>query len=189
MTPRTRMYSPCDRDVLCYRTGISHFVYTCFREVYTSQNWLCQGGSFPVAFSLFRVQTSLSTVQKCTTAYIHVFEEMLQESYHPGKASFERYIPLWNMYIQNGWFLYDSIVHPYYKGCTDKFTAVYLKAVLYHTMIFHILGMNSDEPRTDRSIICIYHVQTRVFITEYNISVHTMFRHVYTKTYMHAHSC
>ncbi len=38
--------------------------------------------------------------------------------------------PSWNMYITNGIFLYDSIVHPYYKGCTHEQAVVYLKAVL-----------------------------------------------------------
>ena len=125
----TCLYSPCDRDVLCYRTGISHFVYTCFREVYTSQNWLCQGGSFPVAFPQKHVYKLLYISELCLAMFVHEKVKMLQESYHPGKASFERYIPLWNMYIQNGWFLYDSIVHPYHKGCTYEFLVSYIVVV------------------------------------------------------------
>ena len=75
-------------------------------------------GSFPVAFPQKHVYKLLCISELCLAMFVHEKVKMLQESYHPGKASFERYITLWNLYIQNGWFLYDSIVHHYHKGCT-----------------------------------------------------------------------
>jgi hypothetical protein len=63
-------------------------------------------------------------------------------------------------------------------------------------VIFHVLGMNQDEPCTDRCIDCtakymqcIHHVPTRMNNTEYIISVHTIFRPEYTQTYMCANDC
>jgi hypothetical protein len=52
-------------------------------------------------------------------------------------------------------------------------------------MVFHVhvLGMNQDETCTDmcikctaKSMPCIYHVQTRIYNTEYMYFIHTMFR-------------
>ncbi len=56
------LYCSCNRYILCYRTGTGHSVHRGFRQGYTSQEWSGQGGSIPVAFSLFRVQTSIYTV-------------------------------------------------------------------------------------------------------------------------------
>ena len=65
-----------------------------------------------------------------TTADGRLFLKMLQESLHPGKMILNGYIPLLIMSVQNSVFLYDSIVHPYYKGCSGEYEVEYLKAVL-----------------------------------------------------------
>ena len=64
---------PCNMYVLCYRTGTSHYVQTRFRQGYTSQEWFGQVGSFPVAFSVFSIQTSIYTVDRCTNTDIRVY--------------------------------------------------------------------------------------------------------------------
>ena len=51
----TLMNSTCDMYVPCYSTGFSHSVQAVFRQGYTCQEWCWQVGSFPVAFSHFRV--------------------------------------------------------------------------------------------------------------------------------------
>ncbi len=53
--------------------------------------------------------------------------KMLQESYPPGKMIPRGHIPLSTLSVQNSIFLYDSIVHPYHKGCSDKYGVVCLK--------------------------------------------------------------
>jgi hypothetical protein len=117
---------------------------------------------------------------------------MLQESYHPGLAIPRWSVSVWTLYAQNDQFLYNSIVHPYHKGSTDKTAVVYL---LNHAMILPVLGMNQDEPCTDKYIKCtamfmhcIYHVQTRIYIPEFICSVYPRFRHDYTKTNIHVHA-
>ena len=62
-------------------------------------------------------------------------------------------------------------------------------------MILPVLGMNQDEPCTDKYIKCtamfmhcIYHVQTRIYIPEFICSVYPRFRHYYTKTNIHVHA-
>ncbi len=79
----------------------------------------------------FHVQTSLNQVQQCTNNVEQCFVKMLlQESYHPGLAIPRWSVSVWTVYAQNDWFLYYSIVHPYYKGSTDETAVVYLKALL-----------------------------------------------------------
>ena len=69
-------------------------------------------------------------VYLCTTADVRLFVKMLQESLHHGKMILNGYIPLLIMFVQNSVFLYDSILHPYYKGCSGEYEVEYLKAVL-----------------------------------------------------------
>ena len=118
---------------------------------------------------------------------------MLQESYHPGLAIPRWSVSVWTLHAQNDQFLYYSIVHTYYKGSTDKTAVVYL---LNHARILPVLGMNQDEPCTDKYIKCtamfmhcIYHVQTLIYIPEFICSVYPRFRHDYTKTNIHVHAC
>ncbi len=46
MPLRSRLYCPCKMYVLCYCTGICHFVQAGFRQGYTSQEWSGQVVSF-----------------------------------------------------------------------------------------------------------------------------------------------
>ncbi len=61
---------------------------------------------------------------------------------------------------------------------------------LYYTMIFHVHGMNQEEPCTDRYIICICHVysmykQVYTLLIIYYISTY----HILTCTYNNIHIC
>jgi hypothetical protein len=80
------LYSPCKMYVLCYHTLIWLSVCTVFRQVYTPLEWSGQVGSFPVAFSLFCVQTLLCTVYRCTkhwhTRFRHVFKKSHRKATH-----------------------------------------------------------------------------------------------------------
>ena len=67
---------------------------------------------------------------------VHEKVKMLQESLHHGKMILNGYIPLLTMSVQNSIFLYDSIVHPYYKGSSGENKVEYLKAVLGAIDIF-----------------------------------------------------
>ena len=64
-----------------------------------------------------------------TTADGRLFLKMLQESLHPGKMILNGYIPLFTMSVQNSVFLYDSIVHPYYKCCSGEYIVQYTAVV------------------------------------------------------------
>ncbi len=74
-----------------------------------------------------------------TTADVRLFVKMLQESLHHGKMILNGYIPLFPMSVQNSVFLYDSTVHPYYKGGSGENKVEYLKAVLGAIDIFLLL--------------------------------------------------
>ncbi len=120
---------------------------------------------------------------------------MLQKSYHPGLAILRWYSLVWNLYAQNDQFLYDSIVHLYYKGGTDEQAVVYLKAVLKSRNdipcpLYEPRWTMHRQVRTvySRYMQCIYHVQTRIYITECIVSAHTMFKHVYTQKNLYAHA-
>ncbi len=63
---------------------------------------------------------------------------MLQESYHPGLAIPRWSVRVWNLYAQNDQFLYYSIVHPYYKGSTDKTAVVYTIGVYGYKMWYPV---------------------------------------------------
>ncbi len=61
------------------------------------------------AFFMYRRHcTWFHHVQALTYAYVCVFEEMPQESWPPARSILRKYRPL---HVQNGWFLYTSIVH------------------------------------------------------------------------------
>ena len=98
----------------------------------------------------------MSAVVHRYTAYIRVYPclytkkwKMLQESLHPGKMILNGYIPLLTMSVQNSVFLYDSTVHPYYKGCSG----VYEVSNSIGIIIYYIVPMcNADT--------CTYTVYT-----------------------------
>ena len=60
---------------------------------------------------------------------VHEKVKMLQESLHPGKMILNGYIPLLTLSVQNSIFLYDSIVHPYYKSCSGEYIVQYTAVV------------------------------------------------------------
>ena len=79
-----------------------------------------------------QLDVTQNTVQHCLyidvpglEVSVHEKVKMLQESYHPGLAIPRWSVSVWTLYAQNDQFLYDSIVHPYYKGSTDKTAVVY----------------------------------------------------------------
>jgi hypothetical protein len=85
--------------------------------------------------SIFTKRRTSAVVHRYT-AYItrismsvHEKVKMLQESLHHGKMILKGYIPLLNMSVQNSVFLYDSIVHPYYKCCSGEYIVQYTAVV------------------------------------------------------------
>ena len=96
-----------------------------------------------------------------TTADGRLFLKMLQESLHPGKMILNGYIPLFTMSVQNSVFLYDSIVHPYYKGCSGEYEVSNSIGII----IYYIVPMcNADT--------CTYTVYTQ-YDSVYSMYVHT----------------
>ncbi len=79
---------------------------------------------------------------------------MLQESYPPDLTILKKYVPVWALSGQNGLFLYESIVHTYYRAVQESMYFYTSRQYL----VFHVHGMNQDETFTAKSMICIYHV-------------------------------
>jgi hypothetical protein len=104
-------------------------------------------------------------------AYIRVFWKILQESYHLGQAILKWYVPVWILSVQNDWFLYNSIVHPYYKGCTYEYVLVYLKAVL---VSHYDIPCSWYQPRWTmyRQVYHLYNQESAIYIQCTNSSIH-----------------
>ena len=92
--------------------------------------------SFPVAFTEKRVHTrtsafehGLNMVEQCISMYVHENMKMPQESWPPATAILRGYEPCMTVHVQNGKFLYYSIVDTYYKGCTGVYNVVYTLVV------------------------------------------------------------
>ncbi len=69
--------------------------------------------------------TLTHSVYQCLSMSVHEKVKTLQESLPPGKIFLKGYIPLSALSVQNSIFLYDSIVHPYHKGCSDQYKVLY----------------------------------------------------------------
>jgi hypothetical protein len=94
---------------------------------------------------------------------VHEKVKMLQESLHHGKMILNGYIPLLNMSVQNSIFLYYSIVHPYYKGCSGEYEVSNSIGII----IYYIVPMcNADT--------CTYTVYTQ-YDSVYAMYVHFMY--------------
>ena len=78
------------------------------------------------------------------------------------------YIPLFTMSVQNSVFLYDSIVHPYYKGCSG----VYEVSNSIGIIIYYIVPMCN-------AYTCTYTVDTQYdsVYAMYDDSVYAMYVH------------
>ena len=98
-----------------------------------------------------------------TTADGRLFLKMLQESLHPGKMILNGYIPLFTMSVQNSVFLYDSIVHPYYKGGSGAYEVSNSIGII----IYYIVPMCN-------AYTCTYTIYTQ-YDSVYAMYVHTMY--------------
>ena len=81
-------------------------------------------------------------------------------SWPPGQTILRGYIPVWTLPVQNQRFLYDSIVHTYFKGGTGENTLAY-------TVVVH--AYNTWYPCT-----------TYVHVYTQYVHVYTMYKHVLT---------
>ncbi len=96
-----------------------------------------------------------------------------------------RYISIWILSVQNGWFLYNSIVHTYYEGSIGEYIVVVYTVVDWWEVT---CGCEAVQA-------CLYYVHTLVYSHEclcamyikiysfMNVHLHRTYIYIYSCTY------
>ncbi len=126
---------------------------------------------------------STHSVYRGTTAYIRVYREIWGNATGKLPTCCSWYVDSWTLSVQDIGFLYNSIVHTYYMGCSDKYCTMYTQWSMMVTENFkkHPWILHVHEYTRYNSV---YHVYIRCTVyTKINayIQAHTMYRQsIYT---------